>query len=217
VVKDLNPHSDPDRAEAPAPRRRRKPALPAPAPAPPPPPRRRPLFKLLALLTALSLLLTGLVALGRHALDALRVRDRCTIPFTAVECAPPPGEARADFLEEVQYLSGLPAKLRLLDEDLARRLATGFALHPWVARVEQVEVMAARRVRVRLRYRRPVLAVKVGERLRTVDAAGILLPQRAPSAGLPVYVGEAPPPAGPAGMRWGNADVEAAARQAGMK
>jgi hypothetical protein len=210
VVKDLNPRSDPDRNDAPPPRRRRKASKPAPAePAQP----RRLLLKLIAALVTLAMLLVGLIALGHYALDQLREGDHYTIPFTEIECIPPPGQSRADFLDEVRYLTGLPARLRLLEKDLARRLAAGFALHPWVAKVDQVEITPALRVKVRLSYRRPVLAVRTKDGLRVVDTQGILLPKRVASEGLPVYGGEALPPVGPAGVRWGDDGVEAAARK----
>ncbi len=212
MVKDLNPRSDPDRNAAP-PRRRRKAAKPPQPPAEPTPSRRRPLLKLVAAVASVFLLLGGLLALGHYAFDQLRESDRYTISFTEIECIPPPGQDRTDFLEEVQYLAGLPARLRLLEEELPRRLAAGFALHPWVARVEQVEITPARRVKVRLTYRRPVLAVPTSDGLRVVDADSILLPKQARSDGLPVYQGKAAAPTGPAGTRWGDPGVAAAARQ----
>jgi hypothetical protein len=213
VVKDRNSRSDADRHAA-TPRRKRqvvKSALQAgSAPARS---GRRPLLKLTFVCATVTSLLLGLIALGHYALDRLRGSDRYTIPFTEIECIPPPGQVRADFLDEVQYLAGLPARLRVLEPDLARRLATGFALHPWVAKVEQIEILTARHVKVRLTYRRPVLAIRTNDGLRVVDADGILLPRQALREGLPIYRGEAPPPIGPAGVRWGDDGVEAAARQ----
>ncbi len=161
--------------------------------------------------------MAGLIAVGEYAQEQLRDRDRYTLPFTAIECLPPPPyQSRGDFLEEVQYLSRLPGRLRLLDADLAKQLADGFAQHPGVQKVEQVEV-TARQVRVRLHYRRPTLAVRCGDMVRVVDAEGILLPKEAPAKDLPVFAGQAPPPCGPAGTRWGNAGVEAAARAASQR
>ncbi len=196
---------------------RRRPPIPTPPPEPPRPPVGLPVRLLVkggALLLGLALFIAGLVALGHFALEQIRDHDRYTIPFASIECAPPPGLSRAEFLEEVQYLGRLPERLRVLDDDLPAQLARAFALHPWVARVERVEVTPSRQVRVRLTHRRPALAVRVGERLRVVDSEGVLLPSKAPTAGLPVFEGQAPPPAGPAGTRWGDAAVEEAARAA---
>ncbi len=188
---------------------------PKPKAPPPLPPRRigRLVLTAVGLPAGICLVLGGVLVLGQLAQDRIRDRDRYTLPFADIDCAPPPSLSRRDFLDEVQYLAGLPARMRLLDADLAQHLATGFARHPWVARVEQVEVVPPARVKVRLRYRRPVLAVRVGDLTRAVDEEGVLLPTKAPTSGLPVYPGEVPPPAGPAGTRWGDAKVEAAARR----
>jgi hypothetical protein len=164
-----------------------------------------------------GLVLAGIFALGQAARDHLRGLDRYTISFADIDCEPPPGEKREDFLGEVQYLADLPDRLRLLDEQLPARLAQAFARHPWVERVERVEVVPPRQIRVRLLYRTPVLAVSVGGQLRAVDAQGILLPATAVTRGLPRFSGKAPPPAGPAGTRWGDAAVEAAARAAASR
>jgi hypothetical protein len=185
-----------------------------------------------------ALLLAGLIVLGRAARDALRPQERYAVAFGDIDCEPPPGEERAAFLGEVQYLAGLPERLPVLDEDLPARLAEAFARHPWVEKVERVEVVPPGRVRARLAYRTPVLAVLLhGEAqdgrapliealssrglgahgallpARAVDRDGTLLPAGAPLAGLPIFYG-APPPAGPAGSPWGDRAVEAAARTA---
>jgi hypothetical protein len=163
-------------------------------------------------LAAAGLLLLGLVALGKLARHRLRDEARYSLPFEAVECPAPPGSERVPFLGEVQYLARLPDRLRLLDEDLPRRLADAFARHPWVERVEAVEVTPPEGVRVRLRFRTPALAVPQPGGVRVVDRRGVLLPASAPDAGLPVYPGVAPPPRGAAGEPWGDPAVEAAAR-----
>jgi hypothetical protein len=170
--------------------------------------------KSLALLLAVGLFLAGVIGLGRLALESLRSQDRYTLPFGEIVCTPPPGLTRADFLDEVQYLARFPARLHLLDQQLARQLAEAFARHPWVAQVEQVEVVPPRQVRVRLLYRQPVLAVPIAGQVRVVDRQGILLPRGAPSDHIAVFRGKAPPPSGPAGTRWGDAAVEAAAQAA---
>jgi cell division septal protein FtsQ len=195
------------------PRRRRTEEPPAPEPAPRPWLGRL-LFKVAALLVGVGLFVAGVIGLGEYAQEQLRDRDRHTLPFPAIECLPPPPyQSRANFLDEVQYLARLPARVRLLDPDLGKQLAEGFAQHPWVRRVERVEV-TPKAVRVRLVYRRPALAVPRGERVRVVDGEGILLPKEAPAEGLPVFKGSVSRPAGPAGTRWGDAAVEEAARKA---
>jgi hypothetical protein len=168
------------------------------------------------------LLLTGLLLLGRMARDDLRPQERYTAAFADIECAPPPGVERAEFLDEVQYLATLPDRLSLLDEGLAVRLAEAFVRHPWVEGVERVEVTAPRRVRVRLAYRVPVLMVpswprEAGEPEQTaVDGNGVLLPPLPPGPSLPELRNTVSRPAGPSGTAWGDLAVMAAARTAAL-
>jgi hypothetical protein len=170
------------------------------------------IVKSVLLLLAVGTVLAGVILLGWLAREDLSDRDRYTIAFTDIECVPPPGQTRAEFLDEVQYLGRLPARLRLLEESLVGQLRECFARHPWVESVAAVEVAPPRHVRVKLVYRTPVLAVPLAEGTRAVDVHGILLPRGAPTQGLPLFTGYAAPPAGPVGTRWGDAAVEAAAR-----
>jgi hypothetical protein len=172
------------------------------------------LLRVLAAPLVAAIFLVALLALGQAARDELRQDDRYVFALADVDCVPPPGQDRSAFLGEVQYLGSLPDRLRLLDDGLAGRLAEAFAKHPWVESVERVELAAPRQVRVRLVFRRPVLAVPVGGRPRAVDGHGVLLPPAAATDGLPVYRGKAAPPHGPAGTPWGDAAVEEAARAA---
>jgi hypothetical protein len=178
---------------------------------------RKRLIQVLLPLVGVGFFLLGLSILGQLLRDRLREDARYTITFGEIDCNPPPGQERADFLDEVQYLGDMPERLRLLDEDLGSRLAAAFARHPWVERVEEVRVQPPRQVEVRLVHRRPVLAVVQQGQTRVVDRHGILLPRSAPAAGLPVFTGRSKPPAGPAGTAWGDAEVEAAAGQAAQR
>lgn len=173
----------------------------------------RRILKVLAPLVGVALLLLGVIALGRMAWDQLRERERFQVSFSDIECTPPPRQGRIEFLDEVQYLSAMPQKLRFLDDDLAERLSRAFARHPLVAQVKRVELIAPRQVVVRLVYRTPVLVVRWADHERVVDGWGVLLPKSTPSRGLPVYPGQAPPPKNPEGKPWGDPAVEAAARQ----
>ena len=77
----------------------------------------------------------------------------------------------------------------------------------------EVEIKPPKQIIVKLTHRTPVLAVKVGTKVRAVDANGVLLPTNAPTLGLPVYEGDAAPPReDKAGTHWGDPNVEAAAR-----
>jgi hypothetical protein len=162
-------------------------------------------------LIAAAVVLLATAMLGRWSRDS--IRQSYTLPFASIQCLPVPGPEQKDLLAEVQYLAGLPDQLNVLDDGLADQLGEAFGRHPWVESVEGVRVMA-RRIEVRVKYRRPALAVRFEGGLRAVDGAGILLPITAKTQGLAVYSGNAAPPAGPAGTRWGDSLVEGIARAA---
>src|SRR5262245_44318758 len=96
-----------------------------------------------------SLLLAGLLYLGRQAGERLHDARQYTASFTAIECEPQGPLPRADFLAEVQYLGGVPDQLDLLDPELTSRLARVFTNHPWVEEVRRVEIAPPGLVRVR--------------------------------------------------------------------
>jgi hypothetical protein len=170
----------------------------------------RPVTRAVLALVAAGGLLFGLLRLGQYARDRLDQQDHYAVTFAALRCETPPGLTPGDFRAEVQYLSGLPDRLNLLEPGLAARLVGAFALHPWVERVEGVALRGPDGPVVRLRLRTPAL-VAAG---RVVDGNGVLLPATAPADGLPTLRGTVPPPAGPAGAPWGDAGVEGAARTA---
>jgi hypothetical protein len=115
------------------------------------------------------LLLLSLVMLGRVARAALLDRASYTLAFDDLECQPPEGLSRPEFLREVRTRSYQPAQLRLLDKDLLARLHAAFAAHPWVESVRGVVIEkpsssshpAKARLRIHVAYRRPVLAVRL--------------------------------------------------------
>jgi hypothetical protein len=163
--------------------------------------------------------LAGLLLFGRWAWEDLSGRERYQVPFADIECSPPEGLSRADFLDEVRYLEGLPAELPLLEPGLSERLAHAFASHPWVEKVVRVEITPPRHIRVSLRYRTPALAVALapGEEgpRRAVDRHGVLLPVTGREEALPLLVGVSAPEAGP-GNLWGDERVESAAVTVGF-
>jgi hypothetical protein len=172
-----------------------------------------------------GLLPLGLVQAGKAARQSLRTRDRYAVAFADIDCVPPGDLTRAEFLDEVQYLAGMPERLRLLEDGLAPRLAKAFARHPWVEQVYCVEWTRPRGLRVTLKYRTPVLAVvehgdsgghettaSYAKRPRATDRHGTVLPARAYRGDLPFFVTSTP--AGAAGTRWDDPAVWAAARLA---
>ncbi len=115
------------------------------------------------------LVLLGVVALGRVARAALGQQPAYSLAFDAIDCPPPEGLSRTQFLQEVRSLAHLPNSLPLLDQKLTVRLHGAFAVHPWVESVHAVTLdrsetkveHAAAQIRVELVFRRPVLAVRL--------------------------------------------------------
>lgn len=173
------------------------------------------LVKSVLLLALVALFLGGVILAGHWGLERLRGRERYEIAFAQIECEPPNGMDRKRFLEEVRYYAPtLPARVSLLDDELRNRLTEGFAKHPWVEKVDDVAIKPPKEIIVKLTLRKPALAVPFGGELLAVDGAGVLLPKDAPTLGLPVYAGEPKAPR-EIGARWGDPNVEAAARKAG--
>lgn len=106
-----------------------------------------------SLAAVLSLL--GVCLAGTFTREAVRNWDRYTFAFAAIDCTPPTGQERVDFLTEVQYLAGMPNRLSVLDDGLASRIADAFARHPCVEKVEIVLILPTRQVSIRLRFRSP--------------------------------------------------------------
>jgi hypothetical protein len=174
---------------------------------------------LMPVVGALALLL-GLIGVGRAARDSLRERPIYRVAFADLDCTPPEGMPRAAFLEEVRSLSHQPEALQVLDEDLIARVHRAFLVHPWVESVRRVDIEpqhgAKSAVRLDIAYRRPVLAVCSSAQGRQdkymVDRHSVLLPMTTVFARLPVLTSDVRLPAGPAGSRWGDARVAAAAK-----
>ena len=172
------------------------------------------LIKCALLLSLVAIFLGGVILAGHWGQEYLRGRERFEIAFTDIECGTPAGMDRKKFLEEVQYYSpALPGRVDPLDDQLRDRLSDGFARHPWVEKVDGVEIVPPKQIIVKLTLRTPVLAVKFGGELLATDRTGVLLPKNAPTLGLPLYPGDAKAPRG-IGQRWGDPNVEAAARKA---
>jgi hypothetical protein len=159
-------------------------------------------------------LLGGLVFIGGRIRDELRRDGGHTIAFNDIECDPPEGLSREEFLEQTQYLANFPDDFNVLDPAVGPRIAEGFKAHPWVAEVQRVEQLPAGRLRVRLLFRQPVLVVDRPPGI--VDRLGVLLPTSAQRKGLPVLSGTIPFPSGGPGHAWGDESVRAAASVAGF-
>ena len=123
-------------------------------------------------------LLSTLVWLGQKAGNSVADQPRYLVPLSQLQCDSPPGVDRSAFLAEVRSLGNLPESVSAVSAETPPLLATAFAKHPWVENVPRVHVTPDRVIHVELKYRSPVLAVKItGEpTLRMVDKTGTLLP-----------------------------------------
>jgi hypothetical protein len=163
----------------------------------------------------MGLVVTAVLWGGRLLRSHLKDHERFSLAFIDIDCSPPEGVERTQFLTEVRTQTDLPERIALLDNDLPPRLRAAFARHPWVEAVEDVQVSRERQIHVSLHYRVPALAVPLADGVRAVDGQGVLLPQTAHVEGLPVWRGPASLPAGIAGSTWGDGLLEAAAHVAG--
>jgi len=114
-------------------------------------------------------------------------------------------------LTEVRYQSGFPDSFNALAEEVREQLARAFAAHPWVESVQGVTVSPGNAVTVELRFRVPVLAVRVKKGTRLVDAQGVLLPESALApAGVIELRSAVPAPTTPTGTVWADETVKRA-------
>lgn len=138
----------------------------------------------------------------------------------AVSITPPPDWVRGDVRAEVMRDANLDGPLSVLDENLSRRLYEAFEAHPWVASVERVLKRPPAAVEVELVYRRPVLMVRVPAGLLPLDAQAVQLPtgdfSSLAAARYPRLTGIEVTTGPPAGSRWSDPRVQAAARLASL-
>jgi hypothetical protein len=168
---------------------------------------RRATRRLLIVILTLALivgLVWGTSRLGDEARRGIGARERYSVRFAEIECEPPSGFDRPTFLSEVRYISNFPELFQSLDPELTPKLTAVFAAHPWVAGVDSVFVKPNGTVRVKLKYRVPVLAVRTGGGMRVVDGAGVLLPLATDATGLPELVTSVQMPITSAGQIWAD-------------
>lgn len=168
-----------------------------------------------------AIMFAGIVAVGwrivwnRVSEHVLTDDDyRVTPEKIAISSLPP--WIHCDLKAEVMRDASLERSLSLLDEDLTKRLANAFSLHPWVAKVVRVSKHHPARVEVQLIYRQPVAMVEVSGGLLPVDEAGVLLPSAdfspAQAKQYPRISRVESHPSGPVGTNWGDATVAGGAK-----
>ncbi len=133
---------------------------------------------------------------------------------------PRPEWIRRDLAEQVYRDLSLEGPLSILDDQLLQRVQNAFALHPWVAKVQQVQRRYPASIHVEVVYRRPVCVVETPGRLVVVDAEGVVLPDEdfspVEKARYPRLAGIDSGPLGPVGTRWGHPRVSGAAEIAAV-
>ena len=177
-------------------------------------------------LIALIFVLTffaGLGLLGWYFVEKkIRIKPEYRLNAESITVTPPPNWVSERFIEEVLRTSGLNNTGYLLDKTLPQQLAEAFIAHPWVERVEQVELRYPSGAEIKLTYRVPIALVETpGRGVLPVDRHGFLLPSE--------YLAETSSdqqsryftiqgiqslPLGAAGTPWGNPLVQTAAQLA---
>ena len=163
---------------------------------------------------------SGCYALWRSVRPQVLGLPQFVIAEENVVITPTPRWIRSDVRAEVFRDLSEAGPLVVLEEDLNERFYEAFRAHPWVVKVERVLKRPPAGVDVSLVYRRPVMMVQVTGGLLPVDADGAQLPT-ADFSPLEARkyprlsdIGAATPP--PAGTRWADARVVAAAALAGV-
>jgi hypothetical protein len=182
----------------------------------------RPQYRAALMVVILAATALGFARYGWHRWGAasLATKEYAVTPDRIV-VTPQPAWIHADVKADALRVAGM-GSLKLTDPQLVEHLAQAFSMHPWIASVERVQKRYPARVDVEVRYRRPVLVVKIDaaedQGLLFLDEEGVLLPSAdfAPSQArdyLRIAAnGEAP--AGAYGTAWGSQRMVGAARVA---
>jgi hypothetical protein len=167
-----------------------------------------------------TVLLTG-VLVGAWMLvwhffgESLLRSDRYVLRQENLDVTPMPPWIHTDVRGEVFRSIAFDGPLTIMDDHLTRRVADGFALHPWVAKVRRVVKQYPARVKVDLDYRRPVCMVEVPGGLFPVDMEGVWLRSEdfspIEASQYPRLSGLDSMPVGSVGTKWGDGRVVGAA------
>ena len=171
----------------------------------------RPVVAVLLTLAVVCGIFFAFDRLGEEALHRIGLRERYRVAFIDVQCDVPPELDRHNFLTEVRYVSKFPDSLNALDEFDREHLSRAFGTHPWVEAVEGVSVEAGNAVKVKLKFRVPILAVHLeGGAVRLVDVHGVLLPEVESPKGIAELTNLVPAPNVVAGQVWPDDTVKRA-------
>jgi hypothetical protein len=181
----------------------------------PEPFRWRRLLRLLPVGAVVGGLFFGLHWVGRQAGASVAAKGRYAVNVADLRVNTPPHTDSAKFLTEVRLLGDLPESVQSVDPALPTQLSEAFRKHPWVEDVTAVVTEPDGGVRVELKFRTPVLAVRWNVNgvivVRAVTASGVLLPRGVDTAGLPVLTNERTVREAADGHLWPEPDVKRAA------
>lgn len=131
------------------------------------------------------------------------------LDLNEIELPPKPVWIRADVRFEALRDASLDPPLSMLDTALPERLAKAYSLHPWVRRVEGVQITYPAHANIKLQYRQPAAMVELATGLLPIDGSGTLLPPRdfenhPDVLKYPRFAVNAGSPTAPAGTVWEN-------------
>ena len=164
----------------------------------------------LALLAGMLIATPQLMRLTRQ----LREQPEYQVDASDIRLSPPPPHVPREMLTDALTRAELGDRFSKLEPNIATRLHDALASDPWVEEVVRVTVDRTG-VSLQLRYRSPALAVETDRGRFLVSADGVLLPSAAAVRldldALPRLTGTRRAPVSPAGQRWRNREVVAAA------
>ncbi|MCU0704015.1 MAG: hypothetical protein MUF18_08570 [Fimbriiglobus sp.] len=173
------------------------------------------LLRLLPAVAVVGGLFAGLHWLTQQAGASVAAKERYAVPVADLRVNTPPHTNSAKFLTEVRLLGNLPEAVSSVDPATPTQLADAFRKHPWVEGVSAVTVEADGGVRIELRFRSPVLAVRWNQfgvvNTRAVTLSGVLLPTGVETANLPVLTTVRTVTDAADGRPWPEPDVKRAA------
>ncbi len=181
----------------------------------PEPFRWRRLLRLLPAVAVVGGLFIGLHWLTQQAGASVAAKERYAVKVADLRVNTPPNTDSAKFLTEVRLLGGLPETVQSVDSATPAQLTDAFRKHPWVEDATAITTEPDGGVRVELRFRSPVLAVRWNVagviRTRAVTASGVLLPTGVDTVNLPVLTTERTIQTAADGQPWPEPDVKRAA------
>jgi hypothetical protein len=176
----------------------------------------RPVVVVLAIVATAA----AIVALWFYVRPYVQMQPDYLVASESIEITPLPEWIRSNIVAETIRDAGLPPQLSILDKTIADQLTRAFGLHPWVAKVGEIQTSYPATIRVELTYRRPVAMVAVAEGLLPIDEESVLLPTAdfSPHEAqkYPRVEGIASRPLKSLGTTWGDPSVTAAAHLASL-